>query len=112
MARNPKDLPKTGEHLLPFRPHCLFGRKKQNSDYMNVLLSGSSQLRLLSAAVFACHDKPAKDLKRADNERETGGTPESLDAIIMALHSRANATTPTLQRILEIRPPSHWGLNE
>jgi hypothetical protein len=31
---------------------------------------------------------------------------------IETIHARANVVTPVLKKILEIRPPPHWGINE
>jgi hypothetical protein len=80
---------------------------------MNALLTQSSELRLMAASLFASPHRLLADLSTrgtlalGDADGRTGP-----DAIIMALHGRANTITPTLQKILEIRPPSHWGLNE
>jgi hypothetical protein len=79
---------------------------------MRALLSNSSQFKLLAASIFVRSDRLLEEstTRRGLASRPAGAA--APDPIIMALHGRANTITPTLEQILEIRPPSHWGLNE
>src|SRR5436190_489587 len=80
---------------------------------MNALLTQSSELRLLAASLFVSPHRLLDD-SSTRGTLALGNADGSMgpDAIILALHGRANTITPTLTKILEIRPPSHWGLNE
>ena len=84
---------------------------------MNVLLEDRPQLKALppfvvvrtaansriSHAVVQWHDaKPVVP----------HGPDEEWECEIRSIHLRAITITPVLEHILEIRPPSHWGINE
>jgi len=72
---------------------------------MTALLTDSRELKLLSEFTES----------RTTVTQSSGAVlPRGVDAVctIETIRVRAERVTPVLKKILEIRPPPHWGINE
>jgi hypothetical protein len=72
---------------------------------MTALLADSPELKLLSE--FA--ESPAT-VTRSSRCVQSAGL--EMVCTLETLHARAEVVTPVLKKILELRPPPHWGINE
>ncbi len=74
-----------------------------NGQLMTALLTEPRELKLLSQFAQSALTRSSRGVSAAGVE--SACTAESIRV-------RAEAVTPVLKRILEIRPPRHWGINE
>jgi hypothetical protein len=72
---------------------------------MTALLADSPELKLLSE--FA--ESPATVTGSSRCVQSHG---LNAGCTIEAIRVRAEAVTPVLKKILDVRPPPHWGINE
>ncbi len=72
---------------------------------MTALLTDSRELKLLSQFV-----ESHATVTRSSRCVQSAGL--ELVCTLETLHARAEVVTPVLKKILELRPPPHWGINE
>jgi hypothetical protein len=85
---------------------------------MNALLGDSPAVKLLPL-IASPAGTPAADKNSAARTRASQASPLVIQWVeyeweneIKSVQARAVTITSVLDEILEIRPPSHWGINE